>query len=84
MTILTELNATAQAGEIHENRGILQQVQDEPVRGFFRIVKLGGSALYMQRGERVVAIPRAELFKLAEAADAAFLPPAPQPEPTEG
>ena len=83
MTILTELNATAQTGEIHENRGILQQVQDEPVKGFFRTVKLGADAVYISRGDRVVAIPRAELFKLAEAADPAFLPPAPAPAQPE-
>ena len=81
MTILTELQATAQTGEITENRGILQQVQDEPVKGFFRTVKLGAAALYLTRGDRVVAIPREELFKLAEAADPAFLPPSPQPQP---
>jgi len=82
MILLT--NLTAEAGEATwvEPRGILQSVHDEPVTGFFRNATLGAAGVVLKRGDRSVGIPLAELFKLAEAADPAFVPPsaAVQPE----
>jgi hypothetical protein len=83
MIILTELTASAVQGEITELRGIIQCVQDEPVKGFFRTAKLGGNALYLTCGKNTVAIPREALFKLAESADPNFVPPAVKPQPAD-
>jgi hypothetical protein len=67
MITLTNLTAEIDStSEFCESRGILHTVHDEPVRGFFRRASLGASGLVLRRGDDAVAIPMAELWKLAE------------------
>lgn len=81
MILLTQLQATAAAGELREPRGILTAVHAEPVRGVHVTVMLGGHGLFIRRGDAVVAIPLGELLALAAEKEPALLDVAPTPKP---
>ena len=77
MKILTSLSATAVEGEYTERHGILNNVTEEPARGFFRVASLSAGGLLLKRGEAQVVIPLAELWRLVETHEPALSPPAP-------
>lgn len=77
MKILTQLTANASERDLPETRGSITAVHDEPVPGFFRQLRLTGTALVISRRDRAIAIPLPELFALAELHEPALTPPAP-------
>ena len=77
---LTAENVTE--GDLPETRGVITAVHDEPVSGFFRSIKLTGDGIVIAKGNAAVAIPLAELLKLAEAHEELLCPPRLVPEPT--
>ena len=79
MKILTQLSATPIEAQWTEPRGILQAVHDEPVPGFIRSASLGAGGVLIKKGDAVLGIPLAELFRLAEAHEPAMIPPSTLP-----
>lgn len=75
MKIITITKSTAADGQMAEARGVLTQVHDEPVPGFFRRVKLTGNALLLERHDHVVAIPLSEAWRIAEEHEPGLIPP---------
>lgn len=75
MTIITNLTGSSAPGFVPELRGVITAVHDEPVKGFFRCIKLTGNALLISKGNDVVAIPLDALTALAAAHAPALQPP---------
>ncbi len=75
MKIISITKSTAVEGNLPEARGTLTQVHDEPVKGFFRRARLTGNALILERGDKAVGLPLAEVWKLAELHEPAMVPP---------
>lgn len=77
MKIATQLNGEFADGEFQDQSGILQQVIDEPVKGFFRSTKLTRQAMLIKRGDHCVVFPLEVLHRLAEQHEPALIPKPP-------
>jgi hypothetical protein len=75
MNVLRKLTGTASEEDVQGFRFAVA-LHDEPVPGFIRQAKFGASGLLLLAREAQQLIPLQELFKLAEANDARFVPPA--------
>jgi hypothetical protein len=76
MKLLTGLKCPKPTqGNWREVRANVQCVSDSPVPGFIRTAHLGSAGITLKRGDKVLAIPLAELFALAESVEPAFRPP---------
>lgn len=73
--ILTHLTATAAAGEHRDGRGTITCIHDEPTKGFFRQIRLDGTAITIRQGAQRVVLPLVELLALAETHCPALHPP---------
>jgi hypothetical protein len=82
LKIITALAADHLEGQFTEPHGILQQVLDEPLPGYFRAVKLSAAAVVIQRGPHAVVIPLDVLRRMADTVEPALVP-TPPPHPVE-
>lgn len=80
MKIITDLTGQSVDGNYVDQGGIVQQVLDEPAKGFFRSTKLGRDAVIIKRGEHAVVIPHSVLRAFAELIEPALKPAPPQVE----
>ena len=77
MKVLKDLTATETGAPFRDNHGLLLSLRDETNPDAPRHLTLCADGLVCRRGDAVVAIPKAELWKLAETIDPALaLPPA--------
>jgi hypothetical protein len=76
MIVLENLSAMRSELAYHEARGILQTVHEEPVPGFFRRATIGPAGVVLSSGDAEVAIPLAELFRVAAVHEPRLNPPA--------
>ncbi len=78
--IASKLTATATEGDFLDAHGIVQQVIEQPLPGFFRSSKLGPAGLQLRRGEFRVVIPLAELWALGISIEPQLQPTPPTPQ----
>lgn len=78
MKVLTDLTAQIADADWREARGIVSMVCDEPQPGFLRLVSLGAEGVIIRHGHTAVGVPLSELLRLAEQAEPAMQPPAPE------
>lgn len=77
MKLLADLSATLSEGEYVEPRDNVTVLHDEPVPGFFRRITLGAAGLVVSVGNEKLAVPLAEILKLAEQHHEGLRPPTP-------
>lgn len=79
-TIISLSGCVGPDREHFDPRGVVRTIADEPKRGFFRALSLGGAGLVARQGRCEIMIPLDELWRLIERAEPAFVPTdAPRP-----